>query len=85
MKVEGTDVRQLTSGTDHNFDPVWLPDGGIAFLSTRVNQFPPRINAPCSWHDRPLRCRSAFRNYLPAWMGAYDVGFRVVATTKSKP
>jgi formylglycine-generating enzyme required for sulfatase activity/cytochrome c553 len=38
-----------------------------------------------SWHDRPHRCRSAFRNYLPAWMGAYDVGFRVVATTKSKP
>lgn len=31
-----------------------------------------------SWHDRPARCRSAFRNYLPAWMGAYDVGFRVV-------
>jgi formylglycine-generating enzyme required for sulfatase activity len=32
-----------------------------------------------SWHDRPARCGSAFRNYLPAWMGAYDVGFRVVA------
>jgi formylglycine-generating enzyme required for sulfatase activity len=32
-----------------------------------------------SWHDRPARCSSAFRNYLPAWMGAYDVGFRVVA------
>jgi formylglycine-generating enzyme required for sulfatase activity len=38
-----------------------------------------------SWHDRPLRCRSAFRNYLPAWMGAYDVGFRVITTVGSKP
>jgi formylglycine-generating enzyme required for sulfatase activity len=38
-----------------------------------------------SWHDRPLRCRSAFRNYLPAWLGAYDVGFRVVAPAGAKP
>jgi formylglycine-generating enzyme required for sulfatase activity len=32
-----------------------------------------------SWFDRPHRCTSAFRNYRPAWMGSFDVGFRVVA------
>jgi formylglycine-generating enzyme required for sulfatase activity len=31
-----------------------------------------------SFHDRPHRCCAAFRNYLPAWLGAYDVGFRVI-------
>jgi formylglycine-generating enzyme required for sulfatase activity len=35
-----------------------------------------------SWHDRPKRCRSASRNHLPAWLGAYDVGFRVIAEAK---
>ena len=36
MKTDGSDVRQLTSGQHDNFDPVWLPDGDIAFLSTRT-------------------------------------------------
>jgi formylglycine-generating enzyme required for sulfatase activity/cytochrome c553 len=31
-----------------------------------------------SWHDRPRRATAAFRNYRPAWMGAFDVGFRVI-------
>lgn len=37
--VDGRNVRQLTSGEDFNYDPCWLPDGGIAFISTRVNQW----------------------------------------------
>jgi len=36
MNVDGSDLRQLTRGDHDNFDPVWLPDGGIAFLSTRT-------------------------------------------------
>jgi formylglycine-generating enzyme required for sulfatase activity len=32
-----------------------------------------------SFRDRPHRCRSSFRLAYPAWMGVYDVGFRVVA------
>ena len=31
-----------------------------------------------SWYDRPHRATSAFRSYRPGWMGAYDVGFRVI-------
>lgn len=31
-----------------------------------------------SWHDRPLRCRSAFRLSYPAWQKVYNVGFRVI-------
>ena len=38
MHVDGSGLRQLTSGPPHNFDPCWLPDGGIAFISTRDRQ-----------------------------------------------
>ncbi len=31
-----------------------------------------------SFHDRPGRCRSAFRLSYPAWQRVYNVGFRVV-------
>jgi formylglycine-generating enzyme required for sulfatase activity len=31
-----------------------------------------------SWHDRPQRCRSAFRLSYPAWQKVYNVGFRIV-------
>lgn len=37
--VDGSGLRQLTTGKDFNYDPCWLPDGGIAFVSTRVNQW----------------------------------------------
>ncbi|MBA7675995.1 Hercynine oxygenase [subsurface metagenome] len=31
-----------------------------------------------SWHDRPKRCRSAFRLSYPAWQRVHNVGFRVI-------
>jgi formylglycine-generating enzyme required for sulfatase activity len=31
-----------------------------------------------SFHDRPMRCRSAFRLSYPAWQRVFSVGFRVV-------
>ena len=31
-----------------------------------------------SFHDRPTRCRSSFRQAYAAWQGVHDVGFRVV-------
>jgi len=37
-----------------------------------------------SWRDRPQRCRSAFRLSYPAWMGVYNVGFRVVAEVSQR-
>ncbi len=35
VNVDGTDLRQLTDGAYNDFDPVWLPDGRIAFISER--------------------------------------------------
>ena len=42
--VDGSGLRQLTRGPWHDYNACWLPDGGIAFLSTRSPQF-----AYC-WH-----------------------------------
>ncbi|MBN1673298.1 MAG: SUMF1/EgtB/PvdO family nonheme iron enzyme [Kiritimatiellae bacterium] len=36
-----------------------------------------RIVRGGSFHDRPPRCRSAFRLGYPAWQGVFNVGFRV--------
>jgi hypothetical protein len=33
--TDGTGLKQLTDGPHHNYDACWLPDGDIAFLSTR--------------------------------------------------
>ena len=35
MDADGTHLRQLTHGPNDDFDPCPLPDGGIAFMSTR--------------------------------------------------
>ncbi len=39
VDTDGTHLRQLTSGCDDDFDPCPLPDGGIAFMSTRRGGF----------------------------------------------
>ena len=39
IEAEGTNLRQLTNGPDDDFDPCPLPDGGIAFMSTRRGGF----------------------------------------------
>lgn len=44
MNIDGSDLRQLTEGPWHDYNACWLPDGGIAFLSSRQPQF-----AYC-WH-----------------------------------
>lgn len=36
---DGTGLKQLTDGLHHNYNACWLPDGGIAFLSTRSSRF----------------------------------------------
>jgi hypothetical protein len=38
INVDGSGRTQLTSHRSYNFDPCWLPDGGIAFLSSRDPQ-----------------------------------------------
>lgn len=39
VNADGTDLRQLTDGCNDDFDPCPLPDGGIAFMSTRRGGF----------------------------------------------
>jgi mono/diheme cytochrome c family protein len=39
IDIDGTELRQLTSGPYHDGSPVYLPDGRIAFCSTRVESF----------------------------------------------
>ena len=39
VNTDGTDLRQLTTGCNDDFDPCPLPDGGIAFMSTRRGGF----------------------------------------------
>jgi hypothetical protein len=39
MNVDGTGLTCLTDGSSNNFNPCWLPDGDIAFLSDRKPAF----------------------------------------------
>jgi len=36
VNVDGSGLRQLTGGSFDDLDPVWLPNGRIVFISTRV-------------------------------------------------
>jgi hypothetical protein len=47
MNIDGTGLTRLTDGNYDDFDPCWLPDGRIAFISTRRGG-----NGRC--HDRPV-------------------------------
>jgi len=44
VNIDGTELKQLTDGQWHDYNACWLPDGDIAFLTTRAPQF-----AYC-WH-----------------------------------
>ena len=46
INVDGTDLKQLTDGPWHDYNACWLPDGDIAFLSSRSPQFAYCWNAP---------------------------------------
>jgi hypothetical protein len=37
--VDGKNLRQLTTGEHNNIEPTYLPDGGIAFCSSRCNRY----------------------------------------------
>lgn len=39
MNLDGTNLKQITHHPAHDFNPRWLPDGGIAFLSDRDNNY----------------------------------------------
>ncbi len=42
INVDGTGLKKLTDGPYDDFEPAYLPDGGIVFCSSRVN-----CNVPC--------------------------------------
>ncbi len=46
INADGTGLKQLTEGPWHDYNGCWLPDGGIAFLSTRSAQFAYCWDAP---------------------------------------
>lgn len=50
MAVDGARLRQLTEGVEDDFDPCPLPDGGIAFMSSRRGGFARCNNSwePCA-------------------------------------
>ncbi len=50
VDADGGNLRQLTRGPDDDFDPCPLPDGGIAFMSSRRGGFA-RCNNP--WEPLP--------------------------------
>jgi len=50
MTADGKNLRRLTDGPNDDFDPCPLPDGGIAFMSTRRGGFA-RCNNP--WEPLP--------------------------------
>ncbi|NLF57951.1 MAG: hypothetical protein GX580_09955 [Candidatus Hydrogenedens sp.] len=68
VNVDGTGLRQITEGPWHDYNGCWLPDGGVAFLSTRTAQFAYCWHAPVGVVHRMdadggnVRCLSA--NYL---------------------
>lgn len=50
MNADGSALHQLTSGVEDDFDPCPLPDGGVAFMSSRRGGFARCNNAwePCA-------------------------------------
>jgi hypothetical protein len=39
MNVDGTNIHQITSGPFDDYEPEYLPDGGIVFVSTRARRW----------------------------------------------
>ena len=55
LKADGSDLRQLTEGPYDDFDPCPLPDGGLAFMSTR--RLPIELGLAytrCNWPREPI-------------------------------
>ena len=41
IDTDGTNLRQLTDGPDNDIEPIYTPDGGIVFCSSRCHRFVP--------------------------------------------
>ena len=84
INVDGTGLKQLTQGTWHDYNACWLPDGGIAFLSTRWPQFAYCWHAPVGVLCRMGADGSGFRrlsaNYLNDFTPAVLDSGRIIYT-----
>ncbi|MBT4817732.1 MAG: PQQ-binding-like beta-propeller repeat protein [Lentisphaerae bacterium] len=60
--VDGKDLRQLTSGDFNDIEPTYLPDGGIAFCSSRCNRY---VNCWFTHVAIIHRCDADGRNIRP--------------------
>ena len=59
INADGANLRQLTDGDEDDIEPVYVPDGGIVFVSARCRRF-----VPC-WYTRVAvlaRCDGDGRN-----------------------
>lgn len=66
--IDGRGLKQLTDGDTYNFNACWLPDGGIAFLSTRRSAYAYCWSSPAGILHRMERdgeqVRQLSANYL---------------------
>ncbi|MBX7257105.1 MAG: discoidin domain-containing protein [Candidatus Hydrogenedentes bacterium] len=59
---DGTNLKQLTFGEYDDFEPAWLPDGGIAFVSSRCRRW---VNCWLTQVAVVHRCNADGTNILP--------------------
>lgn len=59
IAADGSGLRQLTDGPYDDVEPVWLPDGGIMFVSTRCNR---RVNCHTTQVAVLYRCDADGQN-----------------------
>ncbi len=68
VDIDGTHLQQLTEGPWHDYNACWLPDGDIAFLTTRSPQFAYCWHAPVGTLHRMSpdgsKLRKLSANYL---------------------
>jgi hypothetical protein len=82
LRRDGTGLTQLTDGDDYNFNACWLPDGGIAFLSTRRAAFAYCWSSPAGILHRMDRdgknVRQLSANYLNDFTPAVLADGRII-------
>ena len=56
IDADGSNLRQLTDGPDNDIEPIYTPDGGIVFCSSRCHRFVPCWRTQCG-HALSMRRR----------------------------
>lgn len=62
IDCEGKNLRRLTDGPDNDIEPIYVPDGGIVFCSSRCHRFVPCWRPACGGaRSRSSSSWSSFR------------------------